>query len=103
MPRTTSARWNTRFEQIAGLGPEESGKIKTLEELIRATQQPSQRKPAAFAELLAGIGARQSKAACARSCKMMRPSPRILEESGAAPWPIPPARAVGTRGRSTVT
>jgi signal transduction histidine kinase/CheY-like chemotaxis protein len=70
---------NTRFEQIAGLTPEESGEFKTLEGLL-ARLQAYAAEPARFAtrwrELARGIegGVREE-------FQMMHPSPRVLERA----------------------
>ncbi len=70
---------NTRFEQIAGLAPEESGKFKTLEGLLERLQVHAA-EPAWFAarwrELARGIqgGVREE-------FQMMHPAPRILERA----------------------
>ena len=70
---------NTRFEQMAGLAPEESGKIKTLEGLItRFAGQAAERQRFAerWRELARGIegGVREE-------LQMLRPVPRILERA----------------------
>ena len=70
---------NTRFEQIAGLVPEESGKFKTLEGLL-ARLQVHAAEPAHFTarwrELARGIegGVREE-------FQMMHPAPRVLERA----------------------
>jgi signal transduction histidine kinase/CheY-like chemotaxis protein len=83
---------NTRFEQIAGLGPEESGKIKTLEELI-ARLSSLAAEPAAFAELWREL-ARGIEGGVRQELQMMRPSPRILERA-ARPVADPAGRLLG--------
>jgi signal transduction histidine kinase/CheY-like chemotaxis protein len=70
---------NTRFEQIAGLTPEESGKFKTLEGLLGRLQTHAAEPPrfaTRWRELAHGIegGVREE-------LQMMRPSPRVLERA----------------------
>jgi len=83
---------NTRFEQIAGLTPEESGKFKTLEELIKRLQlhaaEPA-RFTARWRELARGIegGVREE-------FQMMHPAPRVLERA-ARPILDPIGRLLG--------
>lgn len=68
---------NTRFEQIAGLSPEESGKIKTLEALIaRLAEQAAE--PTQFAERWRAL-ARDIESGVREELQMVRPAPRILE------------------------
>lgn len=68
---------NTRFEHIAGLAPEESGKIKTLEGLIgRFKSQAAE--PALFAERWREL-ARGIEDGVREELQMMHPAPRILE------------------------
>jgi signal transduction histidine kinase/FixJ family two-component response regulator len=70
---------NTRFEQIAGLAPEESGKFKNLEGLL-ARLQVHAAEPAHFTarwrELARGIegGVREE-------FQMIHPAPRVLERA----------------------
>jgi signal transduction histidine kinase len=77
--RTNVRAMNTRFEQIAGLAPEESGKFKTLEGLL-GRLQPHAAEPGRFAtrwrELARGIegGVREE-------FQMINPSPRVLERA----------------------
>ena len=83
---------NTRFEQIAGLAPEESGKFKTLEGLLGRLQMHAA-EPARFAarwrELACGIegGVREE-------FQMLHPSPRVLERA-ARPILDPIGRLLG--------
>jgi signal transduction histidine kinase/FixJ family two-component response regulator len=83
---------NTRFEQIAGLAPEESGKFKTLEGLIGRLQTHAA-EPARFTarwrELARGIegGVREE-------FQMMQPAPRVLERA-ARPILDPIGRLLG--------
>ncbi len=83
---------NTRFEQIAGLAPEESGKLKTLEGLIGRLQSHAS-EPARFSarwrELARGI-----KGGVREEFQMMRPAPRILERA-ARPILDPIGRMLG--------
>lgn len=70
---------NTRFEQIACLSPEESGKIKTLEGLItRLAGQAAE--PAHFAERWRAL-AREIESGVREELQMVRPAPRILERA----------------------
>lgn len=70
---------NTRFEQIAGLAPEESGRIKTLEGLIaRLEGQAAERQR--FAERWREL-AREIKGGVREELHMLRPVPRILERA----------------------
>lgn len=83
---------NTRFEQIAGLAPEESGKFRTLEALIERLARHAA-EPAGFAQhwraLSLGIegGVREE-------LQMAYPSPRILERA-ARPVLDPVGRMLG--------
>ncbi len=83
---------NTRFEQIVGLTPEESGKFKTLEGLIGRLQtyaaEPA-RFTARWRELARGIegGVREE-------FQMMHPAPRVLERA-ARPILDPIGRLLG--------
>jgi signal transduction histidine kinase/FixJ family two-component response regulator len=70
---------NTRFEQIVGLAPEESGKFKTLEGLLLRLQAHAVEPPrfaTRWRELARGIegGVREE-------FRMMHPSPRVLERA----------------------
>jgi signal transduction histidine kinase/CheY-like chemotaxis protein len=83
---------NTRFEQIAGLGPEESGKFKTLEGLIGRLQthaaEPG-RFTARWRELARGVegGVREE-------FQLLQPAPRLLERA-ARPILDPIGRLLG--------
>jgi two-component system NtrC family sensor kinase len=70
---------NTRFEQIMGLAPEQSGKIKSLEGLI-AHLAGQASEPERFAgrwrELARGIGG-----GVREEMQMVRPAPRMLERA----------------------
>jgi signal transduction histidine kinase len=70
---------NTRFEQIAGLGPAESAKIKTLEALIErlAVQAAA---PERFAERWREL-ARGIEGGVREELQMFCPAPRILERA----------------------
>ncbi len=83
---------NTRFEQIAGLAPEESGKIKTLEGLIGRLRSHAQ-EPALFAERWREL-ARGIEGGVRQELQMMHPSPRILERA-ARPVLDPIGRLLG--------
>src|SRR5713226_695828 len=83
---------NMRFEQIAGLAPEESGKIKTLEELIGRLQNHSA-EPALFAERWREL-ARGIQGGVREELQMMHPAPRILERA-ARPVLDPIGRLLG--------
>jgi signal transduction histidine kinase/CheY-like chemotaxis protein len=70
---------NTRFEQMAGLSPEESGKSRTLEELIaRLAGQAAE--PAQFAERWREL-AHNLQGGVREQFQMVRPAPRILERA----------------------
>jgi signal transduction histidine kinase/FixJ family two-component response regulator len=70
---------NTRFQQIAGLAPEESGTLRTLEGLIvRLEGQAAE--PGAFAERWREL-ARGIEGGVREELQMARPSPRILERA----------------------
>src|SRR5712692_4630511 len=70
---------NTRFEQIVGLAPEESGTIKTLDQLIaRLAGQAAE--PERFAERWREL-ARGIDGAVREELQMVRPAPRILERA----------------------
>src|SRR5216684_2193217 len=83
---------NTRFEQIAGLAPEESGKFKTMEGLIGRLETHAA-EPARFTarwrELARGIegGVREE-------FQMLHPAPRVLERA-ARPILDPIGRMLG--------
>ena len=70
---------NTRFEQIMGLAPEQSGKIRSLEGLI-AHLEGQAAEPERFAgrwrELARGI-----EGGMREELQMVRPAPRILERA----------------------
>jgi signal transduction histidine kinase/CheY-like chemotaxis protein len=70
---------NTRFQQIAGLPPEESGKIKTLEGLI-ARLEGQAAEPGRFAERWRAL-ARGIESGVREELQMVRPAPRILERA----------------------
>lgn len=70
---------NTRFEQMAGLAPEESGKLKTLEEWIaRLAEQAVE--PAQFAERWRDL-ARNIQGGVREPLQMALPVPRVLERA----------------------
>ncbi len=70
---------NARFEQMLGLAPEESGKIKTLEEWIaRLAGQAAE--PEQFAERWREL-ARNIQGGVREPLQMARPAPRILERA----------------------
>jgi signal transduction histidine kinase/FixJ family two-component response regulator len=83
---------NTRFEQIAGLPPEESGTIKTLEELI-ARLKTHAAEPALFAERWRDL-ARGIEGGLREELQMRLPAPRILERA-ARPVLDPIGRLLG--------
>jgi len=70
---------NTRFEQIIGLTPEESGSHKTLESLIQRLEVQAA-EPGRFAERWREL-ARGIEGGIREELQMVRPSPRILERS----------------------
>ena len=70
---------NTRFQQIAGLGPAESGKIKSLEGLI-ATLAKQAAAPERFAERWREL-ARGIEGGVREELQLARPAPRILERA----------------------
>ena len=83
---------NTRFEQIAGLAPEESGEFKTLDGLIgRLKNQAAE--PARFAERWREL-ARGIEGGMREELQMAFPSPRILERA-ARPVLDPVGRLLG--------
>jgi signal transduction histidine kinase/FixJ family two-component response regulator len=70
---------NTRFEQMAGLAPEESGKLKTLEEWIaRLAEQAVE--PTQFAERWREL-ARNIQGGVREPMQMALPVPRVLERA----------------------
>lgn len=70
---------NTRFEQMAGLSPEESGKSRTLEELIaRLAGQAAE--PEQFTRRWREL-ARNLQAGAREQLQMARPAPRVLERA----------------------
>ncbi len=83
---------NTRFQQIAGLAPEESGKINTLEALI-ARLKDYAAQPAAFMERWREL-ARGIEGGVREELQMKGPSPRILERA-ARPILDPIGRLLG--------
>jgi signal transduction histidine kinase/CheY-like chemotaxis protein len=70
---------NTRFEQIAGFSPAESGKIRTLEGLITRLAEQSA-APERFAERWREL-ARGIEGGVREELQMLSPSPRILERA----------------------
>jgi signal transduction histidine kinase/AmiR/NasT family two-component response regulator len=83
---------NARFEQITGLAPQESGKIKTLEELIgRLKNQAAE--PERFAEQWREL-ARRIESGVGEELQMAHPAPRILERA-ARPVLDPVGRLLG--------
>ena len=70
---------NTRFEQIIGLAPEHSGKIKTLEGLI-ANLEGQAAEPARFAGRWREL-ARSIEGGVREELQMASPAPRILERA----------------------
>jgi len=70
---------NTRFEQIAGLAPKESGQFKTLESLIGRLQSHAA-EPARFTERWREL-ARGIQWGVREEFQMARPSPRVLERA----------------------
>jgi signal transduction histidine kinase/FixJ family two-component response regulator len=83
---------NTRFEQIAGLAPEESGKYRTLEALIGRLGSHAA-EPARFAERWREL-ARGIDGGLREELPMMLPAPRILERA-ARPVVDPIGRLLG--------
>jgi signal transduction histidine kinase/FixJ family two-component response regulator len=83
---------NTRFQQIAGLSPEEPGKIKTLEGLI-ARLEGQAAEPSRFAERWRSL-ARGIESGVREELQMVRPAPRILERA-ARPVLDPVGRHLG--------
>src|SRR5260370_9347661 len=70
---------NTRFEQIAGLAPEESGKFKTLDTLIGRLKNNAT-EPARFAERWREM-ARGIEGGMREELQMTYPAPRILQRA----------------------
>jgi signal transduction histidine kinase/CheY-like chemotaxis protein len=70
---------NTRFEQIAGLAPQESGKFQTLDAWI-ARLELQAAEPAAFAERWREL-ARRIEGGVREELQMAHPAPRILERA----------------------
>jgi signal transduction histidine kinase/FixJ family two-component response regulator len=70
---------NTRFEQIMGLAPEQSGKIKSLEGLI-AHLEGQAAEPGRFAARWRAL-ARGIEGGVREELQMVRPAPRILERA----------------------
>jgi signal transduction histidine kinase/ActR/RegA family two-component response regulator len=70
---------NTRFEQMAGLAPAESGKFKTLEGLIGRLQTHAA-EPARFTERWREL-ARGIQGGVREEFQMTHPSPRVLERA----------------------
>jgi len=70
---------NMRFEQMAGLSAEESGKYRTLEALIERLE-PQAAEPPEFAERWRAL-ARGMEGGIREELQMVQPVPRILERS----------------------
>ena len=70
---------NTRFEQMAGLAPEESGKLKTLEQWIARLAEQAVH-PGQFAERWRNL-ARNIQGAVREPVQMALPVPRVLERA----------------------
>jgi signal transduction histidine kinase/FixJ family two-component response regulator len=83
---------NTRFEQIAGLAPEESGEFKTLDGLIARLKNHAV-EPARFAERWREM-ARGIEGGVREELQMTFPAPRILERA-ARPVLDPIGRLLG--------
>ena len=83
---------NTRFEQIAGLAPEESGKYRSLEALIGRLRSHAA-DPARFAERWREL-ARGIEGGIREEFQMMLPAPRTLERA-ARPILDPIGRLLG--------
>ncbi len=83
---------NTRFEQIAGLAPKESGKYKTLEGLIGRLEHHAA-DPVRFTERWREL-ARGLEGGVREELQMMHPAPRTLERS-ARPVLDPIGRRLG--------
>src|SRR6266478_670293 len=83
---------NTRFEQMAGLAPEESGKFETLKGLIGRLECHAA-DPARFSERWREL-ARNIEGGVREEVQMAHPSPRILERS-ARPVLDPLGRLLG--------
>jgi PAS domain-containing protein len=83
---------NTRFEQMAGLAPEESGRFETLEALLGRLERHAA-DPARFAQRWREL-ARTIEGGVREEVQMTHPSPRILERS-ARPVLDPLGRLLG--------
>jgi len=83
---------NSRFEQIAGLAPAESGKFKTLEGLIGRLQTHAA-EPARFTERWREL-ARGIQGGVREEFQMVHPSPRVMERA-ARPVLDPLGRLLG--------
>jgi signal transduction histidine kinase/FixJ family two-component response regulator len=83
---------NKRFEQIAGLAPQESGKIKTLEELVSRLKNHAA-EPERFAEQWREL-ARGIVSGVHEELQMTYPAPRVLERA-ARPVLDPVGRLLG--------
>ena len=83
---------NTRFEQIAGLTPQESGKIKTLESLIERLKGHAA-EPERFTEIWREL-ARGIEGGVREELQMTYPAPRVLERA-ARPVLDPSGRLLG--------
>jgi two-component system NtrC family sensor kinase len=83
---------NTRFEQMAGLAPEESGRFETLEGLLGRLERHVV-DPARFAQRWREL-ARTIEGGVREEVQMTHPSPRILERS-ARPVLDPLGRLLG--------
>lgn len=70
---------NTRFEQIMGLAPQQSRKIKSLDGLIARLEEHAA-EPERFAERWREL-ARGIEGGVREELQMLRPSPRILERA----------------------
>ena len=70
---------NTRFEQMAGLAPEESGKLKTLDEWIERLAKQAV-EPVQFAERWRDL-ARNIQGGVREPLQMSLPVPRVLERA----------------------
>jgi signal transduction histidine kinase len=73
---------NTRFEQIAGLTPQESGKFKTLDDCV-ARLELQAADPATFSARWRDL-ARGIEGGVREELHMSRPAPRILERASRA-------------------
>ena len=70
---------NTRFEQMAGLGAGEAGKLRTLEDWVRRLADQAA-EPAQFAKRWRDL-ARSIPGGAREPLQMVRPAPRILERA----------------------